>query len=296
MLKAYATCFRRSSPIANWMDRVTVGEPMPSQLRLNGGPKGGTFGPLMLRVVVAFLTCISVAALCVAQDGNARLVGRVLFQPEGTGFPGVTIVATSGDVRREVTTGGDGRYEIRDLRPGAYTITASLPGFRTETRPIELHASETQTADFALRIGCPSPAITVSSHTTFFAPQLAQMSDMVADLLIQERRGDIPSDPECSLRFRAKVLRALKNPMSGAPESPEFDLFFDRVPLVAVEPGRYLAWLSWRADRNAFVILGVNLVWPIVGNQVKYDRLEPQMPIDELFQIIRQLWPSAVAR
>src|SRR5262245_58509175 len=103
----------------------------------------------MLRVVIASLACSSVAALCVAQDSNVRLVGRVVDQT-GSQLPGVAIVATSGNLKREVTVQGDGNYEIQDMTPGAYTITASLTGFRTETKYLDFGSSESAIADFAL--------------------------------------------------------------------------------------------------------------------------------------------------
>lgn len=72
-------------------------------------------------VIVAQITLLFVAAVCVAQETTGEIVGTVA-SPDGAPLPGATLVLENPDIgsRRSTITGSDGRYLLAALPPESY--------------------------------------------------------------------------------------------------------------------------------------------------------------------------------
>jgi len=85
-----------------------------------------------LRLVSAAMALASFApSMGVAQDGAARIVGRVLDAGSGKVLPGARVYV--GEGAAGALAGVDGRYVIARVRPGTVEVTAQLIGYATKT-------------------------------------------------------------------------------------------------------------------------------------------------------------------
>ena len=224
--------------------------------------------PPVARYCLVALTLFGVTAVAAAQS-TGGIVGRIA--ESGGPLPGVTVTATAGDQSTASIAAADGTFAIKDLRPGVYTLTATLPGFRTERRRIELTAGETRHIDLDMRVGCLDRPMVVASHPPLIDPVLPARSDLVAYVRVDERVDeDSPSDPDCRIRYKATVLRAVKRRSYPGPADGTIDVLLNEFPII--EAGKeYVIWLTWRSDKNAFdsgsEVEG--LVRPVERGQVK---------------------------
>jgi hypothetical protein len=106
-----------------------------------------------------------VAPIALAQSPSGTLKGRVKSE-DGTGLPGVLLVATSPNLQgsRTTTTGGSGDYKLGYLPPGLYTISYELEGFATVTRDVKINAAQTSISDVGLPLSSVSEEIVVTSN------------------------------------------------------------------------------------------------------------------------------------
>jgi len=198
-------------------------------------------------IVLLLFTAVSVAA----GQSTVSISGRVV-DASGDLLPGVKITAKNGERSTDSIARADGTFVVTDLQPGAYTLSATLPGFRTERRRVQVTAGQAKVVDFNMRVGCINETVTVSSHPPLIDSRLPARSDLVAYLRIDELIDeDSPSDPDCRVRYRATVLRAVARRSSQKVAAGTVDVLLNAD--AAIELGReYIIWLTWRADKNAF--------------------------------------------
>ena len=94
---------------------------------------------MRVRIVLAVIAAMSVAAGAAAQTTTGTISGRVL-DVQGAALPGATATAKSPNLQgsREAVTSENGDYILTGLPSGPYTITFSLGGFQTQTRTVVL--------------------------------------------------------------------------------------------------------------------------------------------------------------
>lgn len=121
-------------------------------------------------------------------------------------------------------------------------------------------------------------------------PRVPARSDLVAYFVLQRRIDD--DDPsECRLRYRATVLRTATSPRYGKMFLRTIDVRLKPSPIVSFNIGsEYIAWLTWRADRNAFDTGddAEGVLRRVEDGRVKV-RAETYS-VDELFKIFEDLW------
>ena len=94
----------------------------------------GTQKRWALRILAAVAAFASLAAMAMAQVGDAELAG-IVTDPSGTPVAAVKLSLTNEDsgVNRSVVTDAEGRYRIPALAPGKYSLKTEVPGFRSES-------------------------------------------------------------------------------------------------------------------------------------------------------------------
>ncbi len=112
-----------------------------------------------------------VLALCLipamGQSGRGMLTG-VVKDSTGAVVPGAEVVMTNVDTGTSLNgqTTEAGIYRIPYVPPGKYTVSVTMTGFRKAVREnVEIHVTETVTADFNLEVGQISDTVTVSAAT-----------------------------------------------------------------------------------------------------------------------------------
>src|SRR3954471_16575333 len=107
---------------------------------------------MRLRIVLAALGVLAVAAGAPAQTTTGTISGRVL-DVQGAALPGATATATSPNLQgaREAVTSEHGDYILTGLPSGPYTISFSVAGFQTQTRTVVL--APTQVLPLEVRLG-----------------------------------------------------------------------------------------------------------------------------------------------
>ena len=119
-----------------------------------------------VRIVLATIVVLSIAAGAVAQTTTGTISGRVL-DVQGASLPGATATAKSPNLQgsREAVTSENGDYILTGLPSGPYTITFSLSGFQTQTRNVVL--APTQVLPLEVTLG---PAQVTEEVTSSAAP------------------------------------------------------------------------------------------------------------------------------
>jgi hypothetical protein len=118
-----------------------------------------------MSIVVRLL--VLVASACLWAQTEGALTGRVL-DPSGAPVAqaGVLIRSPLTGLERRVISNAQGRYLAWGLPPGRYRLEVTRPGFQTAVREdVELDAGRVRDADFQLRIGAVSEAVTVTDAT-----------------------------------------------------------------------------------------------------------------------------------
>ena len=94
---------------------------------------------MRLRIVLAVIVVLALAAGAAAQTTTGTISGRVL-DTQGAALPGAIATATSPNLQgtREAVTSENGDYILTGLPSGPYTITFSMSGFQTQTRNVVL--------------------------------------------------------------------------------------------------------------------------------------------------------------
>ena len=90
---------------------------------------------MRVRIVLAVIAALCVAAGAAAQTTTGTISGRVL-DAQGGALPGATATAKSPNLQgsREAVTSENGDYILTGLPSGPYTITFELAGFQTQSR------------------------------------------------------------------------------------------------------------------------------------------------------------------
>jgi carboxypeptidase family protein len=115
----------------------------------------------------AFTFILLTAMACFGQEYRATLTGSVTDSSKAI-ISGATVSVRNLDTNEVITvkTNSAGVYTIPFLHPGhRLEVSADAPGFRKEVfPPIELSVSQTQTADFVLKVGTLNETVTVTSE------------------------------------------------------------------------------------------------------------------------------------
>jgi hypothetical protein len=118
-----------------------------------------------ISVSIALTLCIPPAVM--AQSGRGTLTG-VVKDSTGAVVPGADVSITNMEtgIQFNTQTTEAGLYRIPYVPPGKYKVTAALSGFKTAVREnVEIHVTQTVTADFTMEIGQISETVTVSATT-----------------------------------------------------------------------------------------------------------------------------------
>lgn len=100
-----------------------------------------------------------------SQSGTAALYGTVK-DDSGAMIPGAEVVVDdlAIEYKRRTRTSATGDFAITDIPPGAYSIRATKEGFSTQEKSaLTLHADQSATWVFILRVGKPTDVVEVTA-------------------------------------------------------------------------------------------------------------------------------------
>jgi TonB family protein len=131
--------------------------------------------PLALLVVVAvFAAALPVAGLR-ADDGAARTLAGVLYDPDGAVLPDVPVTLDpEGGSPSTVRTDASGRFTFAAVPAGRHAVRVSRPAFKALTRTVELREAKDWTVALVLQVGDVQETITIHAARTGKAPAAAQ--------------------------------------------------------------------------------------------------------------------------
>ena len=143
----------------------------------------GTQKRRALRILAAVATFASLAAMAMAQVGDAELAG-IVTDPSGTPVAAVKLSLTNEDsgVNRSVVTDAEGRYRIPALAPGKYSLKTEAPGFRGESiNGIVLNVGTHLNKDVALTVGNVQEQVTVTAEVPPIDTSKGDVSGVVTE-------------------------------------------------------------------------------------------------------------------
>jgi carboxypeptidase family protein/TonB-dependent receptor-like protein len=138
-----------------------------------------------VRIVLAMIVVLAVAAGAAAQTTTGTISGRVL-DVQGGALPGATVTAKSPNLQgsRETVTSANGDYILTGLPSGQYTITVSLSGFQTHTRNVVLAPTQVLPVEVTLGPAQVSEEITVVGRSADPLTKTAQIATNFSQDLI----------------------------------------------------------------------------------------------------------------
>jgi outer membrane receptor for ferrienterochelin and colicin len=174
---------------------------------------------MRVRIMLAVIAAMGIAAGAAAQTTNGTISGRVL-DVQGGALPGATATATSPNLQgsREAVTSENGDYILTGLPSGPYTITFSLSGFQPQTRavvlaptqvlPLEVRLGPAQVTEEVTVVGKSADPLTKTAQiaTNFNQDLIAQLPtsrDLNAILLMAP--GVHPTGPAGAFSFGGSV-------------------------------------------------------------------------------------------
>ena len=174
---------------------------------------------MRLRIVLAMIGVLALAASATAQTTTGTISGRVLDVQEAA-LPGATVTATSPNLQgsREAVTSGNGDYILTGLPSGPYTISFSVSGFQTQTRnvvlaptqvlPLEVRLGPAQITEEVMVVASSGDALTKTSQiATNFTQELISNLPTSRDLnsVLLMAPGVHPTGPAGAFSFGGSV-------------------------------------------------------------------------------------------
>ncbi len=144
---------------------------------------------MRVRIVLALITLLTIAAAVGAQTTTGTISGRVL-DAQGLALPGATVTAKSPNLQgsREAVTSENGDYILTGLPSGPYTITVTLSGFQTHTRNVVL--APTQVLPLEVTLG---PAQVTEEVTVVGTADTLQKTAQIATNFSQDLIATLPT-------------------------------------------------------------------------------------------------------
>ena len=142
---------------------------------------------MRVRIVLAVIAAMSVAAGAAAQTTTGTISGRVL-DVQGAALPGATATAKSPNLQgsREAVTSENGDYILTGLPSGPYTITFSLGGFQTQTRTVVLAPTQVVPLEVKLGPAQVTEEVTVTGRSADTLTKTAQIATNFSQDLISQ--------------------------------------------------------------------------------------------------------------
>ena len=140
---------------------------------------------MRVRIVLASIAVLAIAAAAAAQTTTGTISGRVL-DVQGAALPGATATAKSPNLQgsREAVTSENGDYILTGLPSGPYTITFSLSGFQTQTRNIVLAPTQVLPLEVTLGPAQVTEEVTVVGSSADTLTKTAQIATNFSQELI----------------------------------------------------------------------------------------------------------------
>ena len=113
----------------------------------------------MFRKTAALLFVLVAGALCLAQDANVRVEGKVL-DPERAVIRGATVSIASSGITKTAVTDQDGEFSVA-LPSGQYTIKVEAEGFAPTTQRLQLGKSGRESLEVVLRVADSTATVTI---------------------------------------------------------------------------------------------------------------------------------------
>jgi hypothetical protein len=131
------------------------------------------------RYVISSLSLIAASAL--AQTPTGTIAGTVT-DPAGNAIPGaaVTISEISTNETKQLTTDSQGRYSVPFINPGNYIVKVIASGFTPASQTgIHVSVSETNSADFKMKVGQTSDTVDVSANEQHLDTETSNLSTTI---------------------------------------------------------------------------------------------------------------------
>jgi outer membrane receptor for ferrienterochelin and colicin len=174
---------------------------------------------MRVRIVLAVIAVMAIAAEAAAQSTTGTISGRVL-DVQGGALPGATATAQSPNLQgtRETVTSENGDYILTGLPSGPYTITFSLAGFQDQTRtvvlaptqvlPLEVKLGPAQISEEVFVVGRSADTLTKTAQiATNFSQDLIASLPTARDLnaILLMAPGVHPTGPAGAFSFGGSV-------------------------------------------------------------------------------------------
>ena len=174
---------------------------------------------MRVRIVLAMIAGLAIAAGAAAQTTTATISGRVL-DVQGAALPGATVTAKSPNLQgsREAVTSENGDYILTGLPSGPYTVTFAISGFQTHTRnvvlaptqvvPLEVTLGPAQVTEEVTVVGGSADALMKTSQiATNFSQELIANLPTSRDLnsILMMAPGVHPTGPAGAFSFGGSV-------------------------------------------------------------------------------------------
>ncbi len=135
----------------------------------------------MKNLAAVILLVLAAAGMLWAQGERGTLNG-IVTDATGAVVPNATVTAVNvqTNIESKATTTDAGVYRLPYLPPGNYKLTVGAQGFQSAVREnIILHAAQTLTVDFQLKVGAVTETITVSAETPLLESSTAEIGRYV---------------------------------------------------------------------------------------------------------------------
>lgn len=135
-----------------------------------------------MRKFSAFLLCLLMAALVLAQSDRGTITGTVA-DPTGAMIPAAKITLTNvdTDLRYETVTTPTGNYTLPSLPAGSYRLVVEAAGFsRYEQINIRVQVAVTTRIDITLQVGQAAQSIEVTAEASMLKTESAEQSTTVS--------------------------------------------------------------------------------------------------------------------
>src|SRR5215472_10841229 len=134
----------------------------------------------------AFLVCLVVAQVCLAQTTGGTMRGTVT-DTQGGAVAGakVTITNTATNVAFSLDTNSAGIYNYPDLLVGTYSVTVESQGFQKYVRGgIQIFANQVTEVNAQLQVGAVTTTVEVTSTAPVIETGTSQISNDFSSLQV----------------------------------------------------------------------------------------------------------------